>query len=138
PRTESTVKRWLKRSGSKLSVQELAAGIVRVVNANMEKAIRVVSIERGYDPRQFALVAFGGAGGMHACELAQALRIPKVIIPAYPGGLSALGILISDVVKDHSRTVLMRVRNLPEKELDSLYGELQHSTSDELRKEGWQ
>jgi len=138
PRTESTVKRWLKQSGSKLSIEELAAGIVRVVNANMEKAIRVVSIERGYDPRQFALVAFGGAGGMHACELAQALRIPRVIVPAYPGGLSALGILISDVVKDHSRTVLMRVRNLPGKELDSLYGELRRALSEELRKEGWQ
>src|SRR5215472_13012180 len=138
PRTQSTVKRWLKQSGSKLSAQELAAGIVRVINANMEKAIRVVSIERGYDPRQFALVAFGGAGGMHACELAQALRIPRVIVPAYPGGLSALGILISDVVKDHSRTVLMRVRNLPEKKLDSLYGELRRALNEELSKEGWQ
>ena len=138
PRTQSTVKRWLKQSGSDLSAEELAAGIVRVINANMEKAIRVVSIERGYDPRQFALVAFGGAGGMHACELAQSLRIPTVIVPAYPGGLSALGILISDVVKDHSRTVLMRVRNLPEKKLDSLYGELRRALSEELSKEGWQ
>ncbi|MGE5322363.1 MAG: hydantoinase/oxoprolinase family protein, partial [Actinomycetota bacterium] len=109
-RTRSIVERWLKQQGSRLSAQEFAAGVVRVVNANMEKALRVVSIERGYDPRQFALAAFGGAGAMHACELAKSLRIPRVIVPVYPGALSALGILISDVVKDHSRTVLWRVR----------------------------
>jgi len=75
---------------------------------------------------------------MHACELAQALRIPKVIVPAYPGALSALGILISDVVKDHSRTVLMRVRELPLKELDALYADLKGKLSAELTQEGWQ
>src|SRR6478752_1424290 len=109
PRTQKIVAQWLSKNGSKLTPEEFAAGVVRVVNANMEKAIRVVSIERGYDPRQFSLAAFGGAGAMHACDLAQALRIPRVIVPAYPGALSALGILISDVVKDHSRTVLLRV-----------------------------
>jgi N-methylhydantoinase A len=115
----------------------------------MEKAIRVVSIERGYDPRQFALVAFGGAGAMHACELAQALRIPRVIVPAYPGALSALGILISDVVKDHSRTVLLRVASasgqtdagkshtLPLKKLDGIFSELQRNIAAELKKEEW-
>ncbi len=138
PRTQMIVQQWLKDHGSRLNLEEFAAGVVRVVNANMEKAIRVVSIERGYDPRQFALVAFGGAGAMHACELAQALRIPTVIVPAYPGGLSALGILISDVVKDGSRSVLMRVRELPQKELDRLYAQLQRSLSGELEKEGWQ
>ncbi|HEY6251528.1 MAG TPA: hydantoinase/oxoprolinase family protein [Candidatus Angelobacter sp.] len=138
PRTLEIVQRWLRRSGSRLSVEELAAGIVRVINANMEKAIRVVSIERGYDSREFALVAFGGAGGMHACELAQALRIPRVIVPAYPGALSALGILISDVVKDHSRTILMRLRELPLKELDRLYADLKSRLSAELNQEGWQ
>ena len=112
--------------------------MVRVVNANMEKAIRVVSIERGHDPRDFALVAFGGAGGMHACELAQSLRIPTVIVPAYPGALSALGILISDVVKDHSRTVLLRVKDLPRKQLEEIYRELQDEIERELKKEDWQ
>ena len=137
-RTQKTVQDWLRKNNSHLSVEEFSAGMVRVVNANMEKAIRVVSIERGYDPRHFALVAFGGAGAMHACELAHALRIPKVIVPAYPGGLSALGILISDVVKDHSRTVLLRVRELPQGELNRLYAGLQHSVSTELKSEGWQ
>ena len=137
-RTQKIVQQWLKKNSSRMSVEDFAAGVVRVVNANMEKAIRVVSIERGYDPRNFALVAFGGAGAMHACELAEALRIPKVIVPACPGALSALGILISDVVKDHSRTVLLRVQQLPRKELDRLYSELQSDLTAELKKERWQ
>jgi N-methylhydantoinase A len=137
-RTQRIVGSWLKQQGSRLSMEEFAAGVVRVVNANMEKALRVVSIERGYDPRQFALVAFGGAGAMHACELAQSLRIPRVIVPVYPGALSALGILISDVVKDHSRTVLLRVRELPRAKLDAVYAELQREIAAELKKEQWQ
>jgi N-methylhydantoinase A len=139
-RTASIVRQWLKRNGSRLSLEEFSAGLVRVVNANMEKAIRVVSIERGHDPRQFVLVAFGGAGAMHACELAQALRIPRVVVPAYPGALSALGILISDVVKDHSRSVLLRVgagENLPQRRLDAIYAELQQYIIAELNREGW-
>lgn len=136
-RTRKLVQQWLKNQDSRLSVEEFCDGVVKVVNANMEKAIRVVSIERGYDPRRFALVAFGGAGAMHACELAQALRIPKVIVPACPGALSALGILISDVVKDHSRTVLLQGKELPVKRLNQIYSELQRSISVELQKENW-
>src|SRR5258708_36565544 len=74
---------------------------------------------------------------MHACDLAQALRIPRVIVPAYPGALSALGILLSDVVKDHSRTVLLRVNQLPIERLDRLYSEMQKRISTELMKEDW-
>jgi N-methylhydantoinase A len=140
PRTESIVAQWLKKNHSSLSPEEFAAGVVRVVNANMEKAIRVVSIERGHDPRQFALVAFGGAGAMHACELAHALRIPRVIVPAYPGALSALGILISDVVKDHSRTILLRVAPgaVFSARLDPVFAELKRNIAAELKKEDWQ
>ena len=108
-RTRRITREWLKQQGSPLSLEKFAAGVIRVVNSTMEKAIRVVSIERGRDPRDFALVAFGGAGGLHACALAEALSIPHVIVPAMPGALSALGILCSDVVKDYSRTVLWRV-----------------------------
>ena len=140
PRTQKIVAEWLKKNHSSLSPEEFAAGVVRVVNANMEKAIRVVSIERGHDPRQFSLVAFGGAGAMHACELAHALRIPRVIVPAYPGALSALGILISDVVKDHSRTILLRVRPraVLSAHLDPIFAELKRSIAAELKKEDWQ
>jgi N-methylhydantoinase A len=149
PRTQKIVAQWLKVNNSKLTPEEFAAGVVRVVNANMEKAIRVVSIERGYDPRQFSLAAFGGAGAMHACDLAQALRIPRVIVPAYPGALSALGILISDVVKDHSRTVLLRFAPAIKKrrgmatpafsaQLDPVFAELKRNIATELTKEDWQ
>jgi N-methylhydantoinase A len=140
PRTQKIVAQWLKKNHSSLSPEDFAAGVVRVVNANMEKAIRVVSIERGHDPRQFSLVAFGGAGAMHACELAHALRIPRVIVPAYPGALSALGILISDVVKDHSRTILLRVApdKIFSKQLDPIFAELKLSIASELKKEDWQ
>jgi N-methylhydantoinase A len=140
PRTQSIVAQWLKKNHSNLSPEEFAAGVVRVVNANMEKAIRVVSIERGHDPRQFSLVAFGGAGAMHACELAHALRIPRVIVPAYPGALSALGILISDVVKDHSRTILLRVAPGAafSARLDPVFAQLKQNIAAELKKENWQ
>jgi len=110
-----------------------------VVNATMEKAIRVVSIERGRDPRDFALVAFGGAGGLHACALAEALSIPHVIVPALPGALSALGILVSDVVKDYSRTVLWRVSGkVPAARLNREFLNLEQRAAKDFRNEAWQ
>ncbi len=87
--------------------EEAALGIIRVVNANMEAAIRLISVERGGDPRQFTLVAFGGAGPLHACELAAALGIQRVLIPTTPGVLSALGMLTADTLKDYVRTVMV-------------------------------
>jgi N-methylhydantoinase A/oxoprolinase/acetone carboxylase beta subunit len=90
----------------RLTIPELCEGVVRVANANMERAIRVVSIERGHDPRRFGLVAFGGAGGMHACEIADRLDIGVVLIPRYAGVLSALGMLAADVTRDYSASVL--------------------------------
>jgi N-methylhydantoinase A len=99
-------RKWMARlRGPMRTVEQFAQGIVDVANAVMEKAIRVISVERGHDPRDYTLVAFGGAGGLHACDLAGALRIPRVLVPRYPGGLSALGILRADVIHDYSRTV---------------------------------
>jgi N-methylhydantoinase A/oxoprolinase/acetone carboxylase beta subunit len=95
-----------------------AAGILRVANANMERAIRVVSVERGYDPRDFALVAFGGSGGLHACEIAQELGIRTVIVPQHAGALSALGMLMADAVRDYAAGALGR--NDPEKQFAKL------------------
>src|SRR6266852_1103490 len=137
---------WLKKQDSHLSVEQFSAGVVRVVNANMERALRVVSIERGYDPREFALVAFGGAGGLHACELAEAMAIPTVVIPARPGALSAFGILVSDVVKDYSRTLLWRFAGrlrqevgqaLPQAKLEKEFRKLEAAAQKEFRAEGW-
>jgi N-methylhydantoinase A len=130
---------WLKNQRCNLTLEKFAAGVIRVVNATMEKAIRVVSVERGRDPRNFALVAFGGAGGLHGCALADALRIPHVIVPAFPGALSALGILASDVVKDYSRTVLWRVRGtLPQAGLMREFKSLQSNAVRDFRDESWQ
>jgi N-methylhydantoinase A len=137
-RTRRIASEWLKKKGSRLSLQQFAAGVVRVVNANMERALRVVSIERGYDPRDFALVAFGGAGGLHACELAEALSIPTVMIPARPGALSAFGILVSDVVKDYSRTLLWRLTGpLPQTKLEKEFRTLEAAAQKEFHAEQW-
>jgi N-methylhydantoinase A len=138
-RTRRIVAEWLKRHRSKLTLEPFAAGIIRVVNATMEKAIRVVSIERGYDPREFALVAFGGAGGLHACDLAEALSIPRVIVPPLPGAFSAYGILMSDVVKDYSRTVLWRTsEKLPRERLKKEFAALRGKAEENFRSEAWQ
>jgi N-methylhydantoinase A len=138
-RTSRVIREWLKRQGSPLTPEKFAAGVIRVVNATMEKAIRVVSIERGRDPRDYALVAFGGAGGLHACALAEALSIPRVIVPAFPGALSAFGILVSDVVKDYSRTVLWRVSGkLPAAQLDREFSTLQKQAAKDFHEEAWQ
>jgi N-methylhydantoinase A len=137
-RTRDLTKKWLKQQKFHLSLDQFAIGMIRVVNATMEKAIRVVSIERGYDPRHFALVAFGGAGGLHACELAQSLGIPRVIVPALPGALSAFGILVSDVIKDYSRTVLWRTTtDLPMSKLKREFQQLAQKTGRDFRSEGW-
>lgn len=85
---------------------ELAAFVVRVANSHMERAIRAVSVERGYDPRDFALLSFGGAGGQHACDLAAKLEIRTVIVPQHAGVLSALGMLAADCIRDYSQSVL--------------------------------
>ena len=138
-RTRHLLAEWLKKSQSRLGMKQFAEGVIRVVNATMEKAIRVVSIERGYDPREFALVAFGGAGGLHACDLAEALSIPYVIIPTLPGALSAYGILVSDVVKDYSRTVLLRVADaLPTEIIEKHFSTLRDRAEKDFRKENWQ
>jgi N-methylhydantoinase A len=138
-RTRRVTREWLTQQGSPLTLERFAAGVVRVVNATMEKAIRVVSIERGRDPRDFALVAFGGAGGLHACALAEALSIPRVIVPALPGALSALGILVSDVVKDYSRTVLWRIAGkVPHARIEQEFAALEKQAEKNFRGEGWQ
>jgi N-methylhydantoinase A len=137
-RTRRIVREWLVQQRSSLSLEQFAAGVIRVVNATMERAIRVVSIERGHDPREFTLVAFGGAGAMHACDLARGLGIPRVLVPALPGALSALGILMSDVVKDYSRTILRRVRHqFAASDLEREYRRLHDQAVQDIRAEGW-
>jgi N-methylhydantoinase A len=110
-RLERTHRELDKRKGSFRTVEAFAQGILGVSNAVIERAVRRISIERGHDPRDYTLVAFGGAGGLHACDLAAALEMRGVLLPVFAGGLSALGILRADVVRDFSRTVLLPVRD---------------------------
>ena len=114
------------------SATDTALGIIRVVNSNMERAIRAISLERGYDPREFTLVPFGGAGPMHACELAGELGIPRVLVPGHPGILSALGVAIADVVKDYSRTVMLRGDDLDQARLDTEFRGMEQLARAEL------
>jgi N-methylhydantoinase A len=106
--------------GPTKSIEAFAVGIVMLAETAMEQAIRVISVERGYDPREFALVAFGGTGPLHACALAKALHIPRVLIPAFPGALSAIGILLADTIRDYSRTVMLPPHADVEKHLREL------------------
>lgn len=116
-RARRAIERLAGRMG--MSPQKTAEGILRVANSNMERAIRAVSIERGYDPRQFALVAFGGCGGLHAAEIAAELGISTVIAPEAAGVLSALGMLLADPVRDYAAGVLGR------SDLEERFGELE-------------
>lgn len=110
-RTREYMQRSVRGARGIRSVEQFAQGILDVVEATMEKAMRVISIERGRDPRDYTLVAFGGAGGLHACSLAANLGIPRVLVPKFPGALSALGILRADVVKERSQSVLARAES---------------------------
>ncbi|MGE0127845.1 MAG: hydantoinase/oxoprolinase family protein [Blastocatellales bacterium] len=128
-----------RASARTVTREEAALGVIRVANANMEQALRLVSVERGHDPRRFTLVSFGGAGGLHAAALAGSLRIPRVIIPNYPGAFSALGVLLADVVKDYSRTVMTAVE--PSKQvprgIEKEFIALERQAKSDLRGEGF-
>lgn len=121
-----------KARGAVASVEEFAEGMVRLTEAAMEKAIRVISVERGHDPREFVLVAFGGAGPLHACALARSLRIPRVLVPRMPGALSALGILMADTVRDYSKTVMLK----GDSNLESMFAELEILGAKDLDMDG--
>jgi N-methylhydantoinase A len=116
---------------------EAAHGVLDVVTANMERALRHISIERGHDARDFALVPFGGAGGLHAVALARALRIPRVLVPPSPGALSAIGVLVADVIKEQSRTVMIEAAAEIEQKLEPIFREMEQQARVTLRREGF-
>jgi N-methylhydantoinase A/oxoprolinase/acetone carboxylase beta subunit len=120
-----------------LSERALAEGTVRIANSNMERAIRQVSVQRGHDPRDFALLAFGGAGGLHACDLADSLDMRTVLIPEHSGVLSALGMLVADVVKDYSTPILKPASEVSEAALQQAIEPLAERARDELLGEGF-
>lgn len=126
-----------KAAQRKVTAVEAAQGVLSVANTNMERALRRISVERGYDPRDFALLPFGGAGGLHAVELARALRIPRVILPNAAGALSAIGVLAADVIKNQSRTLMLEVGAGTDKKLDQAFRELERTARGILRREGF-
>ncbi len=134
-RSRAVIGRLARRIGK--SMTETASGIVAIANANMEKAIRVISIERGIDPRSFALFSFGGAGGMHAAEIASHLGIATIIVPQNAGVLSAAGLLLADSVKDYSQSLLRLVSNLEEGELELRFQSLAQTGIKDMQEEGY-
>ena len=126
-----------KAAGRRITPFAAAQGVLSVANTNMERALRRISVERGYDSREFALLPFGGAGGLHAVDLARALGIPQVIIPRAAGALSAIGVLTADVVKDHSRTIMLELLSGIEKKLDQTFKQMELGAAAALRREGF-
>jgi N-methylhydantoinase A len=115
-----------------LDAHRTALGIVRVADAEMTRALRVISIERGLDPRELTLVAFGGAGGLHACALAEELRIARVLVPRAAGVLSALGLAISDVRRDHVRPFLGALDRADPAEVEAAFAALERQAARQL------
>jgi N-methylhydantoinase A len=116
---------------------ELAASIVEIANENMASAIKMVSLERGHDPRRFSLLAFGGAGPLHSAAVARTLGIPKVIVPQYPGVFSALGLLLADIRVDKVWTQAFRSNNVDAALVNRQFGRITERAIAELRQEGF-
>jgi N-methylhydantoinase A len=115
-----------------LDLEEVALGVVRVANAEMTRALRVISVERGLDPREFALLAFGGAGGMHACALAEELGMETVLVPRAGGVLSALGLAISDLRHDYVRPYLVDLEEVDEGEYEQKFEDMESTAAEDL------
>jgi N-methylhydantoinase A len=126
-----------KAAHARVTVIEAAQGVLSVANTNMERALRRISVERGYDSREFTLLPFGGAGGLHAVNLARALRIPRIIVPNSAGALSAIGVLTADVAKDQSRTIMLKLSPGVEQKLSRTFGEMERVAAGALRREGF-
>jgi N-methylhydantoinase A len=119
-----------------MDVVEAAYGIVEIANAAMTSAIRLISVQRGYDPREYALIAFGGAGPLHACRLAAELELPLVVVPPSPGTTSALGLLVSDLRHDYTRTLRQLSRDLDAGNLERICTEMESEAYAGLVAEG--
>jgi 5-oxoprolinase (ATP-hydrolysing) len=141
-RMQLDVERTMERATAfaeklQITTTRLAEGIIQIANANMERAIRAVSVQRGFDPREFVLLAFGGAGGMHACEIADTLEIGTVIVPQHGGVLSALGMLLADVRKDYSQTILKPSNIVTFHDLEQYLAPLMRQAEADLAAEGF-
>ena len=137
-RKDLAVKAFKKRicSPAGLGLEEAAYGVIKLANTEMGRAIRIATVEKGYDPREFTLIAFGGAGPMHACELAEELGVTKVVIPQAPGVFSALGLLLADYRHEFKASVLRSITELSDGELEEIYASLEAKALETLSREG--
>ncbi len=137
PLDKNRLNRYFEKMAEQVSLkpEELAEGICRVANAVMERALRVISVDRGFDPADFVLCSFGGAGGLHAVFLAKLLNIPKVLIPRDPGILSAKGMMLADCIRDYSQTVMLDSFNVLEK-VNEVFTRVEKRAIKEMSKEG--
>ena len=119
-----------------VSLEQAARGIIQIVNANMSASIRVMSVQRGYDPRDFTLVGFGGSGPLHAAELAAGVGIPRLLFPRIPGNFSALGLLVSDLKHEAMRSFVSATRQADPGALSRAFGELESETLGALAEQG--
>lgn len=119
-----------------MSVEEAAMGVIRIADANMINALKLVSVRRGYDPRDFVLIAFGGGGAMHAGALMRELRVKKVIIPTEPAVFSAWGMLMTDLRRDYIRTLITRTDQVEPHRLNDIYSDMEGQALQEMAAEG--
>lgn len=119
-----------------LSTAEAAMGVIRIANANMINALKLVSVRRGYDPRDFVLVAFGGGGAMHAGALMRELQVKKVIIPNEPAVFSAWGMLMTDLRRDYIRTLITRTDQVEAGQIVAIFNEMEQQAVREMERQG--
>jgi N-methylhydantoinase A len=118
-----------------MSIEEAAMGVIRLADANMVNALKLVSVRRGYDPREFTMVAFGGGGSMHAAALARELRVKRILVPTEPAVFSAWGMLMADLRNDYIRTMVVRTDQIEPAELSSIYAQMERQAAEELAAE---
>ena len=120
-----------------ISIVQAAYGIIEIVNTHMIRALRLVSVERGYDPRDFVILAFGGAGPMHAAFLAEGLGVKNIVIPPNPGVFSALGLMLADFRHDFVRNIMKPASEINTELLEKIFGEIEKKAKKILQKEGF-
>ncbi|GAB6148088.1 hydantoinase/oxoprolinase family protein [Stetteria hydrogenophila] len=135
---EDLAREALKRLGDELGMDpvEAAAGVVRIANAVMARALRLVSVERGHDPREFSLFAFGGAGPLHAVDLARELGVREVVVPPLPGVFSALGLLLADYRHDYYASIVEKASRLADGVVEEKFRRLEERAVETLKSEG--
>ena len=119
-----------------LSVEAVAEGVLRIANENMRQALQLISVQKGYDPREFTLCCFGGAGGLHVCELAESMSMKQVLIPRFGGVFSALGMLLAPKERQLSRFFIRLVDSVSEPELEKVFSQLEDEGTRQLTSEG--